>query len=162
MTWGDFGYILWLLWVTLGSFSCYLEPFWPYRRRWTDGMRIISPFVRPKRAPKQQIHIFATFFMIFTDHECSHESLKLSGPEGFWGHSRCMLATLGWLLDYFGYVRVTLESFEATFRKYSFSHMILMILYDYLGDLRWLWVHFKVTLGHFQVIFVLLWITLAI
>ena len=82
-------------------------------------MCIVSPCVRPKRAHKQEIHIFPTFFNTFTNHECPQESLRGAEPDGFWGNSNHMLGsfadfgmTFRSLWAYEGYLGIILVDFR--------------------------------------------------
>ena len=58
-------------------------------------MRIVSPCFRAKRARKQEIQFFPTFFHTFTNHGCRQESVRGAEPEGFWSHSKHMLGSFG-------------------------------------------------------------------
>ena len=85
-------------------------------------MHIVSPCVRPKRAHKQEIQIFRTFFNTFTNHECPQESIQGVGPEGFWGHSKHILGSFGdfgmtfrSLWAYEGYLGIMLADFQNIF-----------------------------------------------
>ena len=75
--------------------------------------------VRPKRAHKQEIHIFASDFEGSRGHELSRESLQASEPGHFWVTlgsiwARFMIA-LGFLLAYAGDFGSILRSFRAHF-----------------------------------------------
>ena len=111
------------LWEHFGApwshFGVTLRSLWPYRRPWEHVMCIVSPCVRPKRAHKQEIHIFPTFFDTFTNHEAPQEAPQGSETEGFWGPSKHILGSFG--------------DFGMTFRAlWAYEGYLGIILVDFL------------------------------
>ena len=95
-----------------------------YRRRMALAMHIISPCVRPKRAHKQNIFIFPTYFAYPRGPEDSSGAKKLASRIGFgviWRHFGAILRTLGSLWNHLRYMSVDLESLWSVFKIYPFS-----------------------------------------
>ena len=92
---------------------------WPYRHSRAHVMCILSPCFRPKRAHKQEIHIFPTFLDTFTNHGSPQEFPRGVESEGFWGHSKHILGSFG--------------DFGMTFRSlWAYEGGLGIILVDFL------------------------------
>ena len=112
--WGQFGvtFGVWgSLWTTLGS---------PWKH-----FGVTCP---PKRAHKQQIHTFPTYFAFSRGHDTAGPSFRLSGPRSFWGYFWLMAVTLGHPASTWNHRGVTLSVWRSVSEKHSFSPLILMIL----------------------------------
>ena len=120
--------------VALGSLFAYEADFWvhfgltlgslwAYRRRISRLMHIVSPCVRPKRAHKEGIHIFAALFACPRGPEHSRKTNNPPGPTVFGARLGSLWVSVGdfWLFlsldDHFEIIVESPWVYEGPFSK---------------------------------------------